>query len=97
RHFKSAALIGLFVAVAMAIFQLARRNSLLQSIVIYPLSPGLVAGLFFSGHGGNVPVGVLSCWIVDTAIYWALWRMVTFATQKTRAVWARHRSSGENS
>src|SRR6266851_6105278 len=34
---------------------------------------------FFSGHGGNMPVAIFSCWIVDSVIYWVLWLMVSFA------------------
>lgn len=82
RHFKSAVSISIIVAIAMGVFEWASRDSLLQSIVLYPLSPGLVAGLFFSGHGGNAPVAIVTCWIVDSAIYWALWLMVSFAMRK---------------
>ena len=77
RYFKSAVSISIVVAGAMGVFEWAGRGSLLQSIVLYPLFPGLVAGLFFSGHGGNAPVAIFSCWIVDSAIYWLLWLIVS--------------------
>jgi hypothetical protein len=82
RHFKSAVLISLAVAAAMLVYNWVSQDSVLQSIVLYPLFPGLIAGLFFSGHGGNTPVAIVSCWVVDSAIYWVLWQIVCFAMQK---------------
>jgi hypothetical protein len=82
RNFKSAVSISLVVAIAIGVFEWAGRGSLFQSIVFYPLFPGLVAGLFFSGHGGNAPVAICSCWIVDSAIYWLLWLIVSSMMRK---------------
>jgi hypothetical protein len=82
RHFKSAFWIALVVAAAMAVFTWAGQDSILRSILVYPLSPGFTAGLFFSDYGGNMLVGNLTCWIVNSAIYWVLWLIVSFATRK---------------
>jgi len=82
RHFKSAFWIALVVAAAMAVFAWAGQDSILRSILVYPLSPGFTAGLFFSDYGGNMLVGNLTCWIVNSAIYWVLWLIVSFATRK---------------
>jgi hypothetical protein len=73
-HVKSAGIIGILVAIGMARLYLPAPYS---SVLIFPLFPGMVAGLFFSGHGGNMPVAILSCWIVDTGLYWLVWMLVS--------------------
>src|SRR5882672_3138499 len=75
-HIKSAAIIGILVAAGIAAVQLSAPFSLVRSVLIYPLFPGMVGGLFFSGHGGNIPVAIFSSWIVDTGLYWGLWTML---------------------
>jgi hypothetical protein len=82
RRFKSPVLIALVVAAAMAVFDRAGQDSILRSILVYPLSPGFAAGLFFSGHGGNMVVGNLTRWIVNSAIYWLLWLIVSSMMRK---------------
>jgi hypothetical protein len=82
-HLKSAVVIGIVVAAGMmTYFWVAPAYSLLQSIFLYPLSPGLFAGLFFSVNGGNAPVAVLSCWIVDTGLYWFIWTIFSSVYRK---------------
>jgi hypothetical protein len=72
-HLKSAVVVGIVVAAGMMTYWVAPAYSLVQSIFLYPLFPGLLAGLFFSGQGGNAPVAAISCWIVDTSLYWIIW------------------------
>ena len=84
--FKSAAVIGLFVALMMAGFDWSPQGSMMRSILVFPLLPGAVAGLLFSGHGGNMAVGYFSCWVVETGFYWALWVLVSLV------IWPRFRS-----
>jgi len=78
KYFKSAVVIGLIVAFAIAAFDRSQQDSLVRLVLIVPLFPGLIAGLFFSGHGGNVPVGIVSCWIVNTGLYWGIWTVFSF-------------------
>jgi hypothetical protein len=76
-HAKSAfIIIGILVAAAMAVLLLTAPFSLAGSVLIFPLLPGMVAGLQFSGHGGNMPIAIFSCWIVDTSLYCGLWTML---------------------
>jgi hypothetical protein len=76
-HIKSTVIIGILVAAGIAAFQLSAPFSGVRSVLIFPLLPGMVAGLFFSGHGGNTPVAFFSGWIVDTGLYWGLWTMLS--------------------
>ena len=78
KAFKSAVVIGLIVAAAIAAFDRSQQDSLVRLVLVLPLSPGFVAGLFFSGHGGNEPVAIISCWIVNTGLYWAVWNVLSF-------------------
>jgi hypothetical protein len=74
---KLVAVIGLIVALAMAGFNRSPQDSMIRSLLILPLFPGLAAGLLFSGHGGNPAVAYFSCWIVDTGLYLSLWVLVS--------------------
>src|ERR1700733_9792315 len=78
KAFKPAALIGQIAAAAIAAFDRSQQDSLVRLVLVLPLSPGFVAGLFFSGHGGNEPVAIISCWIVNTGLYWAVWNVLSF-------------------
>jgi hypothetical protein len=47
------ALVTLFACSATWIFDISAENSFARAFLAYPTFPGSVAGLFFSGHGGN--------------------------------------------
>lgn len=73
-HLKPAVIIGVLVATGIAAVESAPL-SMVSWALIFPLFPGIVAGVFFSGHR-NLPVAIVSCWIVDTGLYWVLWTML---------------------
>ena len=86
---KSALIIGLIVAAGMFAFYWAPSDSLVQSILLIPLFPGLVAGLIFGTSGRihltlNVPVEVLSGLIVNTGLYWGLWTILSLVIRPLR-------------
>jgi hypothetical protein len=84
--FKSAAVIGLSILLAIVAFDRSQQDSMVRLMLTIPLFPGLTGGLLFSGHGGNVTAGYFSCWIIDTGLYWGLWILVS------RIIWPRFRN-----
>jgi hypothetical protein len=74
-----------FVAAASAVFEWAGQDSVWRGIVVYPLMPGFVAGLFFSGHGGNAPIAALFFFTVNIGFYWFLWLVVSGAIREGKS------------
>ena len=57
-------------------FQLGGPDSLLRSLFLYPLLPGVILGFGLTGHGGNVPLAFLICVVVNALMYWGLWQFL---------------------
>ena len=91
KSLTSAVVLGLVVASAMAGFDHSQQDSLLRLILVLPLCPGFVAGLFLSGHGGNTKVEDVSCWVVDTGLYWGIWILLS------QQIWPRLRREVDKS
>jgi hypothetical protein len=73
---KPAIIVGILIACGMAVFDHSAPDSLLRSLLIYPLFPGYFAGFVLGQQGEYKLVGYLSCWIVDTGVYLFLWNML---------------------
>ena len=48
---------------AMAMFETAR------AVLIWPCAPGVIAGLFFSGHGNHPIAGWVVVYVVNAIVY----------------------------
>ena len=76
-HIKSGVIIGILVAVGMTVLQLSGPYSLARSVLIFPLFPGLIAGLH-----EYTPVAFIFCLIVDTGRYWGIWMISSWGIRK---------------
>jgi hypothetical protein len=71
---ESAIVVGVVVMATVA-FDWTSPNSLVR-IWFLPLLPGFVAGLLFSGHGGDTVVGYTTAILVNSALYVSVWLFV---------------------
>jgi len=82
-HFKSFLVIGILVAIAGTAYEWSAPYSLTRSVLLYPLFPGSLVGFVLGQQGEYKFVGYFSGWVVDTALYWFLWKMLLLLVHKT--------------
>jgi len=82
-HFKSFFVIAILVAIASAAFEWSAPYSLTRSVLVYPLFLGSVAGFVLGQRGEYKFIGYFSAWVVDSALYWSLWKILLLIFHKT--------------
>jgi hypothetical protein len=70
------ALVTLFACSATWIFDISAENSFARAFLAYPTFPGSVAGLFFSGHGGNHAIAIATTLVINAVVWCAVWIML---------------------
>ena len=66
-------LVVLFACTATWIFDVSGENSFARLLLVGPIFPGAVAGLYFSGHGGNHAVALKAALITNAVVWCAVW------------------------
>ena len=66
------ALVAFFACTATWIFDIS-ENSFARVLLVYPISPGALAGLFFSDHGGNHTIGLTAALVTNVVVWCAGW------------------------
>jgi len=88
RSLKSAAFIGLLVAVAMIGSAYSPRDSKFVQILLVPTFPGVaVAFVFILSSDANIINGITAVvlgWAVNTAFYWGMWEIVRVGIKKIK-------------
>jgi hypothetical protein len=45
----------------------------LRLLLVYPISPGAIAGLLLSGHGGNQAVELITALVTNSVVWCSVW------------------------
>jgi hypothetical protein len=61
-----------FASIATWIFA-TPGDSFARLVFAYPVLPGAVAGLLFSGHGGNPTIALTSAIVINSVIWCVAW------------------------
>ena len=80
--FVSFVIIGILVAAGMKVFDQSAPGSPMRSLLVNLLFPGLTAGFALGQRGEYRLVGYVACWIVNSALYWFLLKMLLLLVRK---------------